>query len=95
MLHLQFLSAAQLLKNIGMKVVENVNWNYKQPVEIIFGSGKLSELKKMVEKANAPLLVSDPSFVRNGLAGKIRSIIGGEVFGNIDKSRCFRSKRVR
>lgn len=52
-------------------------------MEIIFGSGKLSELEKLVGKANAPLLVSDPSFVRNGLAGKIRSIIGGEVFGNI------------
>ncbi len=66
-----------------MKVVENVNWNYKQPVEIIFGSGRLSELEKTVGKAKAPLVVSDPTFVRNGLAGKILSVIGGEVFGNI------------
>ena len=60
-----------------------MNWNYKQPVEIIFGNGKLSELEKLVGKAKNPLLVSGPSFVRNGLAWKILSVIGGEVFSNI------------
>lgn len=60
-----------------------MEWIYKQPVEIIFGNGKLSELKKLAGDAKRPLLVSGPSFVRNGLAEKINSVIGGDVFSNI------------
>lgn len=61
-----------------------MNWNYKQPVEIIFGSGRISELKELLNNAKSPLLVSDPFFVESGLTDRIREIVGDiPVFSNI------------
>lgn len=61
-----------------------MNWSYTQPVEIIFGSGRIAELKSLIGKAERPVLISDPYFVTNGLAGKIGDIIGnGDIFSSI------------
>ncbi len=64
-----------------------MNWNYTQPVNIIFGSGRLSELKSLIGDATKPLLVSDPFFVKNGFAEKIISDIGGaDLFSEISSN---------
>jgi alcohol dehydrogenase class IV len=61
-----------------------MNWNYTQPVDIIFGSGRISELKHLINGAKHPLLVSDPYFVENGFVNQIFSIIGGaDLFSDI------------
>lgn len=61
-----------------------MNWNFKEPVNIIFGKGRISELKSLTEKYKKPLLVCDPYFVKSGLAEKIKEIVGGaEVFCNV------------
>lgn len=54
-----------------------MNWNYKQPVDIIFGSGRIYELKDLIGNAKRPLLISDPYFAKNGFADKVLSIISG------------------
>ena len=53
-----------------------MNWDYKQPVEIIFGNGKISELSELLKSAKKPLLVSDPFFIKSGLVNKIKAITG-------------------
>lgn len=61
-----------------------MNWNYKQPVEIIFGNGRISELKELLNNAKNPLLVSDPFFVESGLTEQVRAIVGDiAVFSDI------------
>lgn len=61
-------------------------WNYKQPVEIFFGNGRVSELKSMLEAAKRPLLVSSPFFARNGFAAGLLADKEGEIFsqGSVD-----------
>lgn len=65
-----------------------MNWNYAQPVEIIFGNGKISELKdiaKLKDYTNG-LLISDPFFVENGLAHSIKDDSEGmiiDIFSDI------------
>jgi len=49
-------------------------WNYTQPVDIIFGNGKISELKNLLSAYKNPLLVGDPFFKTNGLIDKIKNI---------------------
>lgn len=51
-----------------------MNWNYSQPVKIIFGNGRISELKNLLSEYKNPILVSDPYFLKNGLIDKIKSI---------------------
>lgn len=61
-----------------------MNWNYKQPVEIIFGSGRISELNELISQYDKPLLVSDPFFKTNGLIDRIKKIANIEyVFSNV------------
>lgn len=61
-----------------------MNCNYTQPVEIIFGNGRISELAGLLNNAENPLLVSDPFFIKNGLVDKIKSIVGNiTVFSDI------------
>ncbi|MGN0692528.1 MAG: iron-containing alcohol dehydrogenase, partial [Oscillospiraceae bacterium] len=53
-------------------------------MEIIFGSGTLSGIGDIIGGAKRPLLVSDPFFVKSGLADNILSAVGGgDLFGNI------------
>lgn len=61
-----------------------MNWIYNQPVKIIFGSGRISELKGLLESYRNTLLVSDPFFIENGLIKKIKELTGDiEVFTDI------------
>lgn len=61
-----------------------MSWNYRQPVNIIFGNGKIYELKDLLSEYKNPLLVSDPFFATNGLIEKVKSIAGIKyVFTNI------------
>ena len=48
-------------------------WEYLQPVTIRFGEGSVGELEKVASELNCKrgLLVSDPFFVKSGLAQKI------------------------
>ena len=50
-----------------------MEWKYSQPVDILFGSNKTSELYNIFNEKHFKngLLVSDPIFVQNGLADKI------------------------
>lgn len=59
-------------------------WDYKQPVEILFGNGRIKELSSLIKEYKKPLLATDPFFKKNGLIDTIRSEIGEcEVFTNI------------
>ncbi|MGM9936141.1 MAG: iron-containing alcohol dehydrogenase family protein [Candidatus Ornithomonoglobus sp.] len=61
-----------------------MSWSYKQPVEIIFGNGRIAELKTLLGRSKRPVLISDPYFVSDGLAEKISNIAGGiEIFSDI------------
>lgn len=53
-----------------------MDWNYIQPVEIIFGCGRIQELEKLLKIYQRPLLVSDPVFRSNGLAKRIQEAAG-------------------
>ncbi len=57
-----------------------MNWNYSQPVKIIFGNGKISELKNLLSEYKNPILISDPYFLKNGLIEKIKSITAIKAF---------------
>lgn len=61
-----------------------MNWNYKQPVEIIFGRGSLVKLSELTREYNNILLVSDPFFKTNGLIDRIKNILGDiSVFADV------------
>lgn len=57
------------------------SWNYAQSVQIIFGEGKVSEVKSLAEKLNVSrgILVSTPSFVKNGFAEKMKAESDGTI----------------
>ena len=63
-----------------------MNWNYTQPVEIIFGSGSLSKLPSLTEKFNRPVVVTEKYFIENGLIEKIVSQINADVFTDAEES---------
>lgn len=64
-----------------------MNWNYNQPVKIIFGKGSISEIKNLISAYSNPLLVSDPFFETNGLVNKIKEIGNiNFVFTNISQN---------
>lgn len=58
-----------------------MNWDYEQPVSIIFGNGRISEISDVVKKVGGSkgLLVLPEYFVKNGTADKIKSLSGGTV----------------
>ena len=60
-----------------------MNWNYTQPVEIIFGSGSLSKLAGLLNKFTKPIIVSEEYFLKNGLIDKILSEINADVFTEV------------
>lgn len=65
-----------------------MNWNYLQPVEILFGNGRIDEIGEVAAKCGCKkgLLVSDRFFATNGLADAIieksDGILGG-VFSDV------------
>jgi len=50
-----------------------MEWTYSQPVKLIFGTGTVKSLAKIVMELGLKngLLVSDPIFIKNGLAAKV------------------------
>ncbi|RCX20091.1 alcohol dehydrogenase [Anaerobacterium chartisolvens] len=65
-----------------------MEWTYSQPVKLIFGTGKVESLDKIFAGFGLKngLLVSDPVFVKNGLASKVSDYSRGaliEVFSDI------------
>ncbi|MBR1598869.1 MAG: iron-containing alcohol dehydrogenase [Lachnospiraceae bacterium] len=55
------------------------NWIYKQPVEIIFGSGKIKELSGLCEGYVRPVIVCDKFFETNGQADDFKRILNTEL----------------
>lgn len=61
-----------------------MNWDYNQPVKIIFGNGRISELNSLIGNSKRPLLVSDSFFLKSGLVDRIKKLIGDmEIFTDI------------
>ncbi len=56
-----------------------MNWNYSQPVKIIFGNNKIEELHDIFTSIglNRGILICDPLFVENGLADRVLKYSGG------------------
>lgn len=50
-----------------------MNWDYGQPVRIVFGNGRLSELNGIIEEMGVKngILIAGPSFFKNGTAERI------------------------
>lgn len=50
-----------------------MSWFYSQPVDIVFGNGKIKDLYTILKdmKLKNGLLVADPIFAQNGLASKV------------------------
>lgn len=50
-----------------------MSWDYLQPVKILFGEGRIKELKEIAQKEGyrKGMLISDPFFAKNGLAQEI------------------------
>jgi len=65
-----------------------LTWNYSQPVRIVFGAGKIKSLPDEIKSfgGRRGVLVTSPSFVRRGMAGKIKEDSDGllvDVFSGI------------
>lgn len=65
-----------------------MQWNYSQPVDIIFGVDKINSLYDIFNELGLKngLLISDPIFVQNGLAQKVIEYSKGlitEIFSDI------------
>lgn len=60
-----------------------MEWTYQQPVEILFGNGRIREIRELAEKLGCRkgLLVSDRFFAANGLAKQIAEKSGGILQG--------------
>ena len=58
-----------------------MDWNYKQPVEILFQTGGTSRLAELLEERGfrTGVLVCDPFFENSGLAAQIRAQSGGRL----------------
>ncbi len=73
-----------------------MEWIYSEPVRIVFGKGKLSELSNEIKKIDGQkgLIISSPSFVKNGLINKILQanpsikVVFSEVAPNPDVQEC-------
>lgn len=65
-----------------------MDWKYTQPVTIVFGNNKITELYSIFKELNLKngLLVSDPIFIGNGLAKMVMEYAKGtlvEIFSDI------------
>lgn len=65
-----------------------MNWEYNQPVKIRFGEGVVKNIKDEAEKLGVKrgILVSDPFFLKSGLADKIVKQSEGalvEIYGDV------------
>lgn len=65
-----------------------MDWNYSQSVKIIFGNNKIQSIEKIFNELGLKngILISDPIFVKNGLAQKVLEYSNGllkEIFYDI------------
>ena len=58
-------------------------WKYYNPVEVVFGTGKLDELGQLMAERglDRALIVSDPFTHRSGVAARLKECAGGRVLG--------------
>ena len=58
-----------------------MNWEYVQPVRIIFGNGQIKKLTSEIAKLNGSngLLVTTAGFVRRGMAARILQLSDGTI----------------
>lgn len=58
-----------------------MNWEYVQPVRIIFGNGQIKQLTSEIAKLNGTngLLVTTAGFVRRGMAARVQQLSGGSI----------------
>lgn len=58
-----------------------MNWDYKQPVPILFGSGRIAELGDEIKKLGGSrgILITSPSFEKRGMVEKVRADAGGRI----------------
>ncbi len=50
-----------------------MNWDYEQPVSIVFGNGRINEIYNLIQKINGKkgILVTSKHLIENGIADKI------------------------
>lgn len=64
-----------------------MNWEYIQPVQIVFGNGKIHEIRKYTENYHNLLLIAGPFFSDSPLAREIKKECGIRfVFDNISQN---------
>jgi len=58
-----------------------MNWEYSQPVRIIFGNGSISRLREEIGKigGNNGLLITSQSFEKKGLTDKLKESTQGKI----------------
>lgn len=61
-----------------------MDWNYQQPVRLIFGNGRVSEVQSLLAGSRRPLLVCDSSAMKNKAADRILAMHDHmEVFSGV------------
>ena len=62
-------------------------WKYYNPVEVVFGTGKLDELGQLMAERglDRALVVSDPFTHRSGVAARLKECAGGRVLDIISE----------
>ncbi len=61
-----------------------MDWNYQQPVRLIFGNGRVNEVQSLLAGSRRPLLVCDSSAIKNKTADRILAMHDHiEVFSGV------------
>ncbi len=62
-------------------------WKYYDPVEVVFGTGKLEELEQVLAERSMDraLIIADPYAHKTGVADKLKEYAGGRVLGIISE----------
>ncbi len=61
-----------------------MDWNYQQPVRLIFGNGRVNEVQSLLAGSRRPLLVCDSSAIKNKAADRILAMHDHmEVFSGV------------
>jgi len=62
------------------------HWDYRNPVEIYFGSGRLSEIGSLIGSASS-VLITTPGFTRRGVVDYLKKELGSSLLGVFDGVR--------
>ncbi|MBQ8960948.1 MAG: iron-containing alcohol dehydrogenase [Ruminococcus sp.] len=63
-----------------------MDFYYKQPVEIIFGNGKLSLLPELLGGARSPLIVTAPFFLEKGPVKELAERLSGGTYTQVSEN---------